>query len=177
MSDKTKIILALFSFLFGVVLAGLGTAAFIAAALGWIQLDAWGTLALTVGILVVSFGIGGLLLSRVKDPSWLTVSLPYALSSLYTLFPDLVPLQMDDAAAMTVGALLSAFLTLRKNPDAPRWVLLPLLAAAVYTFFGGAIPGPVDEALVHVLAILMAVYGARKQDKPESESDISAAGS
>jgi hypothetical protein len=73
---------------------------------------------------------------------------------------------------MSAGAIFSAFLAIRKNPNAPRWVILPLIAAAVYTFFGGALPGPVDEMLVDTLALLVAVYGSREGERRNKEVGI-----
>lgn len=162
MPDKLKTILALIFFALGVTLPLIGVAAAMASAFGWIETDAWVGIALAVATLIVFFLIGVALLASVKDLSWLTVTLPFLFSALYTWIPDLIPFSIDDAAAMTAGAIFSAFLAIRKNPNAPRWVALPLISAAVYTFFGGALPGPLDEMLVDILAVVVAVYGANQ---------------
>ncbi len=162
MSDKIKTFLALIFFTLGVTVPLIGVATFVASALGWIKVAPWVGIAIAIATLLVFFAIGVALLAGVKDLSWLTVSLPFLFSALYTWIPDLIPFSLDDAAAMTAGAIFSAFLAIRKNPNAPRWIALPLIGAAVYTFFGGALPGPVDEMLVDGLALLVAVYGANR---------------
>ena len=172
MADKIKTILALFFFTLGVTLPLIGVAASIASLLGWIDTEAWVGVTLAVGTLLVFFLIGFAILASVKDLSWITVSLPFLFSALYSWIPDLIPFSIDDAAAMSAGAIFSAFLAIRKNPNAPRWVILPLIAAAVYTFFGGALPGPVDEMLVDTLALLVAVYGSREGERRNKEVGI-----
>jgi len=167
MSDKIKIFLALVSFTLGVTLPLVGVAAAIASWLGWIKTNPWLAVGAAVVTLFVFFFIGVTLLAWTKDLTWLTVSLPYLFSMVYTLLPDFIPFSIDDAAAMSAGAIFSAFLAIRKNPDTPRWVILPLIGSAVYTFFGGALPGPIDEMLVDILALLIAVYGARPKEIEE----------
>jgi hypothetical protein len=162
MADKIKTLFALISFALGVTLPLIAVATAAASALGWIDTNVWVAVGAAVAILLIFFLIGVLLLASVKDLSWLTVSLPFLFSALYTWIPDLIPFSIDDAAAMTAGAIFSAFLAIRKNPNAPRWVALPLIGAAVYTFFGGTLPGPIDEMLVDVLALVVAVYGANQ---------------
>lgn len=162
MADKLKTILALIFFALGVTLPLIGVAAAVASALGWLDTDAWVGITLAVATLMIFFLIGVFILASVKDLSWITVSLPFLFSALYSWLPDLIPFSIDDAAAMTAGAIFSAFLAIRKNPNAPRWVAIPLIGAAVYTFFGGALPGPIDEMLVDILAIIVAVYGANQ---------------
>lgn len=161
MADKIKTFFALVSFALGVTLPLIGVVASVASVLGWIDTNLWVGVGIAVAMLLVFFLIGVALLASVEDLSWLTVSLPFLFSSLYAWIPDLIPFSIDDAAAMTAGAIFSAFLAIRKNPEAPRWVALPLIGAAAYTFFGGALPGPIDEMLVDILAIVVSVYGAR----------------
>jgi len=116
------------------------------------------------GIFVVLFVGGVLILLTVKDFSWLTASLPFLFSGLYTVLPDL-PGSVDDAAVTSAGALITYFLTLRKKGSTPRWIIVPLLAAAAYTLLGGNfLPGPVDEVLVDILALLIAGFGSRAAD-------------
>ncbi|GAB4579602.1 MAG: hypothetical protein Fur0022_23400 [Anaerolineales bacterium] len=164
MADKIKTLLALLSFALGVTLPLIGVVAAMASMFGWLETDAWVGVTIAVATLVVFFLIGVALLASVKDLSWLTVTLPFLFSALYTWIPDLIPFSIDDAAAMTAGAIFSAFLAIRKNPNAPRWVALPLIGAAIYTFFGGALPGPIDEMLVDILAVVVAVYGANQDN-------------
>ncbi|HNB54393.1 MAG TPA: hypothetical protein PK530_20775 [Anaerolineales bacterium] len=165
MADKLKTFLALIFFALGVTLPLIGVATTMASMFGWIKTEAWVGIALAVATLLLFFLIGVALLASVKDLSWLTVILPFLFSALYTWIPDLIPFSIDDAAAMTAGAIFSAFLAIRKNPNAPRWVALPLIGAAIYTFFGGALPGPIDEMLVDILAVVVAVYGANQGNK------------
>jgi len=170
MSDKIKIIFAFISFAIGVTLPLVGVVTLVLSLLGYIDTAPWVGVALSVSAFLLFFALGGLFLARIEDPSWFTVSLPYLFSTIYAIFPDLVPLQVDDAAAMSAGALLSFLLALRKNPDVPRWILIVLLLAAGYTFFGGAIPGPLDEFIVDIAALLIAVYGANKAEQPDKET-------
>jgi hypothetical protein len=167
MADKVKTILALLFFSLGVTLPLIGVMTTIASALDWIQTEEWIGLAITIGTFVVFFGIGGLFLLWVEDLSWTTASLPFLFSTLYSFLPDFIPISIDDAAAMTAGAIFSAFLTIRKNPNTPRWIIVPLMGAAVYTLLGGILPGPVDELLVDILALLVAAYGARPKELEE----------
>lgn len=170
MADKIKTFLALICFALGVTLPLIGIATMLASAFGWIQTEEWVGLAITIGTFIIFFGMGGLLLLWVKDLSWITVSLPFLFSSLYSFLPDFIPVSLDDAAAMTAGAIFSAFLAIRKNPETPRWVILPLLGAAVYTLLGGILPGPVDELLVDILALLVAAHGARPKGSGEEST-------
>lgn len=165
MADKLKTVLALIFFTLGVTLPLIGVAAAMASLFGWIETEAWVGITLAVTTLIVFFLIGVALLASVKDLSWLTVTLPFLFSALYTWIPDLIPFSIDDAAAMTAGAIFSAFLAIRKNPNAPRWIALPLIGAAAYTFFGGTLPGPMDEMLVDILALVVTVYGANQGGK------------
>jgi hypothetical protein len=167
MADKIKTFLALIFFILGVTLPLIGIAASIASLLGWIETNAWLGVGIAVTTLLVFFLIGVVLLASVKDLSWLTVSLPFLFSALYSWIPDLIPFSIDDGAAMTAGAIFSTFLAIRKNANAPRWVALPLIGAAVYTFFGGALPGPIDEMLVDILALVVALYGSRPKEIEE----------
>ncbi len=166
MSDRLKTGLAIVFFIIAVLLPLVPLAALVASLFEWIDLNPWLAGGAVVVSFILPFTIGAGMLFWVRDPSWVTVYLPYLFSAAYTFLPDLIPFSVDDAAAMTTGAIFSAWLAIRKNPAAPRWVLLPLLGAAVYTFFGGALPGPVDEALVDLLALLIAGYGTRTRESP-----------
>ena len=165
MADKLKTVLALISFALGVTLPLIGVVATVASAMGWIETNAWVGVGVAVATLLIFFLVGVLLLASVKDLSWLSVALPFLFSALYSWIPDFILFSIDDAAVMTAGAIFSAFLAIRKNPNAPRWVALPLIGAAIYTFFGGTLPGPIDEMLVDILALVVAVYGANQGGK------------
>jgi hypothetical protein len=156
MSDKAKTILAIIFFLAALTLPLIGLA------VGWWRWEFKTGFLIMVITFVVFFLAGVISIWRVRDLSWLATSLPFLFGGLYTILPDVVPFQVDDAAATTAGALLSYGLALRKSDNTPKWVILPLLAAAVYAFFGGTFPGPLDEIIVDVVALLIASIGARR---------------
>lgn len=165
MRDQIKTGSAILSFAAGVTFPLIGIVTSAASIFGWIDTNPWVGIVISVATFGLFFALGGALLVWVEDISWFTVSLPYLFSTIYTLVPDLIPFQLDDAAAMTVGALLSASLAIHKNPKTPKWILIPLLGAAIYTFFGGTIPGPIDEVLIDFLALLVAGFGFRAADR------------
>ncbi|MBE9524513.1 MAG: hypothetical protein IMY76_05405 [Chloroflexi bacterium] len=166
MSDRLKTIFAVICFLSALILP------LINLVIGWWRWDAKiGLILMMVGFFIPLIA-GGWALYRVQDLSWLTVGLPYVFGGLYTVLPDAIPLlPVDDAAATTAGALLSYALALRKQPDTPKWIFLPLLAAGVYAFFGGTIPGPIDEALVDVVAFAIAWIGVWRGRKSTIDVD------
>jgi len=126
-------------------------------------------LLMMVLIFAILFSVGVLLLWRVSDLSWPATSFPFLFGGLYTVLPDVFPLQVDDAAATSAGALFTFALALRKNPKTPKWVLLPLLAAGLYALLGGTFPGPIDELLVDIVVLLIAWRGARRAEMPSPE--------
>jgi hypothetical protein len=156
MSDRVKIILAVILFISALLLPLVGMA------VGWYKWDVQTGLLIMVAVFVVLFLLAAILLVRVKELNWLTVSLPYVFGALYTALPDFIPFSVDDAAATTAGAIFSFILALRKNENTPKWIFLPLLLAAIYTLVGGTIPGPIDEVLVDVLALLIAGVGVNR---------------
>ncbi|MBC8333043.1 MAG: hypothetical protein H8E28_13770 [Anaerolineae bacterium] len=164
MSDRIKIVLALFFFIAALTFPLVGLA------YGWWRWDAQAGFLLLIGIFAAFFSIGILSLWTVRDLSWLTTSLPFLFGSLYTIIPDM-PLQVDDAAATAAGALFSYALALRKNAETPKWILVPLLLAALYTLFGGPIPGPVDEIGVDMIALLISWFGARAGERRTVDED------
>jgi hypothetical protein len=103
----------------------------------------------------------------VKNLSWVSVSLPYVFSALYGFLPDTLPFSLDDAAVTSLGAVFSYGLSLRKNPDTPKWVFIPLIASGLYALLGGTIPGGFDEAIVDILALVIALIGTRRGIKKE----------
>jgi len=166
MSDRVKTIFAIVCFLSTLMLP------LISLVIGWWRWDAKTGLILMMAVLLIPLILGGLALLRVKDLSWLRVSLPFIFGGLYTVLPDAIPLvPVDDAAVTTAGAFLSFALALRKQPDTPKWILLPLLTAGIYAFFGGAIPGTMDEAFIDIAALIMAWIGARQGRKSSVNVD------
>lgn len=131
------------SFVFAIILPVFGLI------IGWM---AWGFQAgviTAVATFVLFLVVGGVSLAMIKDLSWFMVAMPFLAGVAYVVFPDLLPLlPFDDAAAMVAGSLGTLALAIRKDPNAPRGMVVPLLAGAIYTLFGALIPGPVDELLV-----------------------------
>jgi hypothetical protein len=161
MSDRLKIVLAVMLFISALVLSLIGLG------VGWHNWNVeTGLLVMTV-LFFVFFILGGILLWRVKDLSWLTVSLPYLFGVGYALSPDLLPLGLDDAAVTATGSFFAYALALRKDPRTPRWIIIPLLLGAVYMFVGGPIPGGFDELIVNLLAIVLSGYGINRATKDE----------
>ncbi|MCA1954779.1 MAG: hypothetical protein LDL12_06470 [Anaerolinea sp.] len=107
---------------------------------------------------VVLFLVSGVLLATVRVPSWWTVFAPAVLGLFYTMLPDFIPSALDDAAVFTAGVLLSFTLWMRKQPETPRWVIIPMLAASLYALIGGFLPGPVDEMFVGLVGLGAAYY-------------------
>ncbi len=166
MSDRIKIFFSVLFFLSALILP------FIGLGFGWYNWDFETGLILMGVIFFALFMLGGLLLFRVRNLSWLTVGLPYLFGLGYTLSPDLIPLGGDDAAVTALGSVMAYFLALRKDPRTPRWILIPLLIGAAYLLIGGPIPGGIDELIVNLLAVSIAGYGinrATKKDDTESK--------
>lgn len=161
MSDRLKIFFALVLFISALVLplVGLGV--------GWYNWDVETGLVIMTILFFFVFVLGGVVLLRVKELNWLTVSLPYLFGVGYTLSPDLIPLGVDDAIVTVTGSLVAYVLALHKDPRTPRWIIIPLLLAAVYMFFGGTIPGGIDELIVSILAIAVSGYGINRTTKNE----------
>ncbi len=159
MSDKFKTLFAIIFFFLSLTMPVTGLI------YGWGRWDALTILLVMGGIFVVLFMGGVLVLLTVRDFTWVTASLPFIFSGMYTVLPDL-PGSADDAAVTTAGALITYFLAQRKSETIPKWVVIPLLAAAAYTWLGGSfLPGPVDEVIVDVVALLIAGYSARAADQ------------
>lgn len=158
MGDRIKVFFAVVLFIAALILPLVGFG------IGWYYWDVESGFYLMAGVFLVLLILVGLILLRVKDLSWLTVSLPYLLSTGYTV-TDIVPLGVDDAIVTALGSLMTYVLALRKDPDTPRWIIVPLLGAAVYAFFGGFIPGGLDELIVNLVAIAMATAGTKSTNK------------
>ena len=163
MSDRLKIILAVILFISALVLSLIGLG------VGWYKWNVEVGLAMMTALFFVFFILGGILLWRVKDLSWLAVSLPYLFGLGYTLSPDLLPFGVDDAAVTAAGSVLAYALAIRKDPRTPRWSIIPLLLAAIYVFIGVPIPGGFDELIVSFLAIVLSGYGINQATKDDIE--------
>jgi hypothetical protein len=166
MSDRFKIFIAVVLFVAALVLP------FIGLGVGLYNWDVETGIYMMVGTFFILFILGGIVLFRVRDLSWLTVSLPYLLGMGYTLSPDLIPLGGDDAAVTAVGSVMAYLLALRKDPRTPKWIIIPLLLAAGYALIGGPIPGGLDELIVNILAITVAGYGVNRATKDEDPLDL-----
>lgn len=163
MSDRIKIFLALLLFVAALVLPLIGLG------VGWYNWDIEIGIYIMAGTFFVLFILGGVVLFRVRDLNWLTVSLPYLFGIGYTLSPDLIPLGGDDAAVTAVGSVMAYFLALRKDSRTPKWIIIPLLLAAAYTLIGGPIFGGIDEIVVNLLAVSLAGYGINRATKEDDE--------
>jgi len=167
MSDRLKSILAVLFFIGALIFPIFGLL------VGWWKWDAMtGFIIMAISFVLLCL-IGGFLLFSVKDLSWVSVYIPYTFSALYGFLPDVIPFSVDDAAATTAGAIFSLGLAIRKNPETPKWIFIPLLAAGAYALFGGAIPGGFDEAAVDILALIIAVIGTRQGEKKQMIGDES----
>ena len=164
MSDKTKTCLSVlfFASMFILPLVGL--------IIGWIGWDFRTGAIVALITFAVFFLLAGILLSTVKELSWIAVSLPCLFGFIYSIVPDFLPGPVDDTIVFAAGALLTFALWLRKQPEAPKWIVFPLLASSLYTLVGSFIPGPVDELLVTAIGTGTAIYSASRQLRSGSES-------
>ncbi|MBC8496657.1 MAG: hypothetical protein ISS57_00935 [Anaerolineales bacterium] len=167
MTDKIKTLFAILIFFLSLTMPMTGLI------YGMGRWDALTILLVMGGIFVVLFAGGTLILLTVENFTWMTASLPFLFSGLYTVLPD-VPGSIDDAAVTSAGALITYFFALRRNASTPKWIIIPLLLAAVYTLLGGTIPGPIDEVAVDVIALLVAGYGVRAADQKAELEEITA---
>jgi hypothetical protein len=163
MSDRIKIFIAVVLFIAALILPLIGLV------VGWYNWDVETGIYIMAGTFLVLFILGGIVLFRVRDLSWLTVSLPFLFGMGYTLSPDPIPLGGDDAAVTAVGSVMAYLLALRKDPRTPKWIIVPLLLAAGYALIGGPIPGGIDELIVNILAISIAGYGVNRATKEDEE--------
>ena len=157
MADKLKTLLATLFFLAALTFPLVGLA------VGWIQWDFPTGFLIMIVVFLFFIILGVATLIWVKNLSWISVSLPYVFSALYGFLPDTIPFTLDDAAVTSLGAIFSFGLSLRKNPDTPKWIFIPLIASGIYALLGGAIPGGFDEAIVDILALVIALIGARRK--------------
>jgi hypothetical protein len=155
MRDKLKLVLAGLLLISSLVLPLVGLF------YGWWNRDAMLGIGLMVGTFIILLISSGLLLYSIKDLTWFSVFSPYLFGAVYGFLPDSIAFSIDDAASTTAGALLSYALIVRKQPDTPKWIVIPLLTAGIYALLGGYIPGPIDEFLIDVFALLLAWLGSR----------------
>ena len=164
MTDKTKKCLS------GVCVLSMFILPPVGLAIGWIG---WGFSTGAIVALIafaVCFLLAAILWAIVKEPSWITVALPFLFGCAYTILPDCIPGPIDDALVFTAGALMTFALWIKKDPDTPRWIILPLLAASLYTLVGELIPGPVDELLVTLIGGGVATGGYLRRRRPPGSS-------
>lgn len=160
MSDQIKSCLGMLLFTSTFILPLVGLA------IGWIGWDLETGAIIGLVTFTILFLLAGTLLISIKDPSWVTASVPFVFGLCYSLLPDFIPGTIDDGIAFTGGSILSFVLWHKKKPDIPKWIVLPLLAGGTYTFIGGLIPGPFDELIVYgFLTALSAILGSiRRQN-------------
>lgn len=181
--DKVKLIAAGTFFVFALViplliLIGGGGITLIQAASQQKDLNILSNAAITLILAGLTFlffsAIAIFLLFQIKDVSWLAASLPLLFGTAYTtaitdVVPDLAPFitRVDDAAVMSLGAMFSYLLALKRDKHPPKWIIIPLAAAAAYTLFGGIFPSGLDELIVQGLAFLAYVYGITHTSKQQ----------
>lgn len=167
MNDKSKTRLSALLYLSMFVLPG------VFLAIGWIG---WGFRVgaiAALAIFAVCFVLAGLVLTTVRNLSWIAVAMPFSLGVIYAAMPHFTIAQLDDAVVLAAGALLTFGLWVRKQPDTPKWIVFPLLVCGVYTLVGTAIPGPVDELLVGTISVGTAIAGALRHRVRNNESQTS----
>jgi hypothetical protein len=165
MSDRIKFLLAGASLIGSLVLPLVGLI------YGWWNWNVGAGLIIMAGIFLILMVFSGFLLFHIRDLSWLSVYIPFIFGTVYGFLPDSILYSIDDAAATTVGAILSYGLALKKQPGTSKWIIIPLLAAGIYAFFGGNFLGPVDEFLVDAVALILAWVVSRQTRDLEIESN------
>lgn len=161
----------------GCLLTFLGlTVPLFAFAITWLMWDVRTAGIVGLSVFALLFSLAILNFAFVRRMPWLGVSAPFLLGLLYTVMPDFIPFQLDDAAVVAAGSIFSYYLAARRMKGIPTWVLFSLLGAAVYTLIGQIIPGPVDELFVGLIALGSASSGVIQtalrnlQNKPTSSS-------
>jgi hypothetical protein len=166
MADKIKTILA-FIFFMGALIASP-----LVLLVGWWQNDAKSGFLWMIIVFLVMITLGGTLLLRVRDLSWVSVYMPYIFGAVYGFLPDTIPFSLDDAAATTAGSIFTFALALKKQSKTPKWIVIPLLFAGIYALLGGYLPGPVDELLVDTLALILAWFGSRHGKQIQGQNPV-----
>lgn len=121
-------------------------------AIGWIAWDLRAGALAALITFAACFVLAGVFLATVKDLSWFAVGLPFTFGVIYAVSPDFTLGSLDDAVAMSAGALMTFGLWVRKQPDTPKWIVFPLMVSGLYTLIGDAIPTRVDELLVAIIS-------------------------
>jgi hypothetical protein len=166
LTDSSKACLSLFYFACAIILPIIG---FLIGWQGW-DIKTGGFVALaTFGVFIL---FSGLFIAIVQSPSWVMVATPLIIGILYAAFPDPVLGPFDDVAMNLGGAVVTFMLWIKKQPNLPRWIILPLLATGVYAAAGYFIPGPLDEAIVALVAVTIAGIGAASASPSEENVDI-----
>ena len=132
-------------------------------AIGWIAWDFRTGAVSALIVFTICFLLASLLLATVEDLSWIAVGMPLSLGVIYTALPEFMMGPLDDAAVMCAGAIFTFVLWLKKQPDTPKWIILPLLFSGLYTLVGGLVPGPVDELLASVIGVGASIAVALKK--------------
>lgn len=140
----------------------------VALALGWIGWD-WKHGAVAAGItFLVCFLIAGILLATIRKPSWLLAFAPLLAGLAYTVLPDFLPGGIDDAAAMTLGALFTFILGYKKQGGFSGRGFLLLLLAGLFPLIGGFIPGPLDELIATGISFFLVWKIGRRKEESSS---------
>lgn len=166
MNDKVKLTMAVLSLALAVILP------LALLFLVWLQWD------LQTGIIVgfLSFGVflflGVGFLFSVRNLNWFGASLPYLFSSLYAILPDVFLGAIDDSAAVVIGAIFSYALEMRRNSNAPKWVIVFPLLAAIYLLIGGFFPGPLDELVVSGLLYIAYAFSTSKSESDQVSAQL-----
>ena len=163
MRDETKMRLSVLAYFSMIVLPPVGIL------IGWIGKDIRTGLVTGLILFVVFFFLGCVFLAIVNNLSWFAVSLPLIVTTIYTMFPNLLPGSFDDTVVMTAGVMFTFVLWLRKQPETPKWIIFPLLMASLYTLVGDFIPGPVDELIVTVITSGTSILGALRSGQQSIE--------
>jgi hypothetical protein len=131
----------------------------IAFLIGWIGWDEKKGMIAALVTFTLFFILGGVFLILMKDISPVAASIPFFFGLVYTLLPNFLPGPFDNTAVAVAGALLSLVLWLRRQPDLPRWIIVPVLLSSLYVLVGGLITGVVDELIVFCIAAALSAYG------------------
>ncbi len=162
LGDRIKLILAFLILLIAFVIPIIGFF------IGWYKWDPWSGLLIMIISAVVLIMIGAVLLFTIRKQNWFSITLPFIFSSLYTILPDFLQFRLDDTLVNSLGAVITYGLLLRRDRNAPKWLLVPLIVGVIYSFVGVLIPGPFDELIVELVSLAVYAAGVYRQ---KSDSD------